>query len=190
MKAKWDSEKSLEQKYEKKEAYMQSIQNIKQELNVQLDEFVQRDAEINANISKIEEMKETQKKLMEKCKNGKFCKVSFELKMLRIFSSHPSDQQIDQKRGQITSEMEQITSKQRGIEDKRDNLLSRKLNKQAELRMMENEVSRLENVKNQRLLKLQQMDKGVYQAVMWLRNNKHMFRGEINEPMMLEVSHV
>ncbi|XP_044744459.1 structural maintenance of chromosomes protein 5 isoform X2 [Coccinella septempunctata] len=167
MKIKWDMEKTLEEKYEKRDFYKQSIHSVNQEMNVRLDEFVQRDAEIDLTVNKIEELENIKKKLMEKCKN---------------------DQQVNQKLGQITAEIEQVSSQQRILEDKRDNLMSHRVNKQAELRMMENELSHLENVKNQRLQKLYQIDKRVHQAVLWLRNNKHLFKGEVCEPMMLEIN--
>lgn len=57
-----------------------------------------------------------------------------------------------------------------------------------EIRSLQNELSRLENLKMQRLEKLKTMDADAYAMVMWLRGNKHLFKGKIFEPMMLEIN--
>lgn len=63
----------------------------------------------------------------------------------------------------------------------------KKNNKSYELRKYENDLQKLENVKQQRLEWLQRNDRDAYSAVQWLRTNKHLFKGEIYEPMVLEV---
>lgn len=60
-------------------------------------------------------------------------------------------------------------------------------NKSAQVRVLRNDVSRLENVKQKRLEYLQKLDNDAYQAVLWLRENKRLFKGEVFEPIMLEV---
>lgn len=73
-----------------------------------------------------------------------------------------------------------MAEKQRDIENA-------KRNKAYELRCFESELKDLENVRQQRLEGLRRIDKHAYEAVLWLRENKHMFKGEVFEPMMLEV---
>lgn len=57
-----------------------------------------------------------------------------------------------------------------------------------EVRNFQNELSRLENAKQQRLEKLRVLDADAYAMVIWLRANKHIFKGEIYEPMILEIN--
>ncbi|KAL3286561.1 hypothetical protein HHI36_001064 [Cryptolaemus montrouzieri] len=162
-----ETEKTLQEKQDRHDSFKQAIQRAKQEMNVKLDEFQGRDSEIDSTSRKIEELKEAQKKFLDRC---------------------GSDQQVLEKVKRITTEIEQMTRMQRKIEDEKDDLVSQKQNRQAELRMVENEMNRLENIRHQRLQKLQQIDKHAYQAVLWLRNNKHSFKGEVCEPMMLEIN--
>lgn len=56
------------------------------------------------------------------------------------------------------------------------------------MRYFENELTRLENCKQQRLNKLRSIDVNAYNAVNWLRQNKHLFKGEVFEPLMLEIN--
>ena len=44
------------------------------------------------------------------------------------------------------------------------------------------------DVGNQRLKLLASKHKDTYNAVLWLRSNKHMFKGVIHEPIMTVVS--
>ena len=51
----------------------------------------------------------------------------------------------------------------------------------------EKEKQKVTDVAKQRLQLVQRRNKDVYEAVMWLRENKHRFRHHIYEPMILEV---
>lgn len=57
-----------------------------------------------------------------------------------------------------------------------------------EIRSFQNELTRLETAKKQRLEKLKAMDPHAFQMVNWLRTNKHIFKGKVFEPVMLEVN--
>lgn len=57
-----------------------------------------------------------------------------------------------------------------------------------EVHSLQNELSRLENAKQQRLEKLKMIDPDAYAMVTWLRANRHLFKGDIFEPMMLEIN--
>ncbi|KAK9886239.1 hypothetical protein WA026_015757 [Henosepilachna vigintioctopunctata] len=162
-----ETERSLQDKQDRQDTFKRSIQHAKQEMIVKLDEFNGRDREIESTSKKIEELKEAQRKFLDKCGN---------------------DQQVLQKVKEITSELEQVTVVQRNIEDKKYDLTSQKQNYQREMKNMENEVNQLENIQHQRLQRLQQVDKHAYQAVIWLNNNKHLFKGEVYGPMMLEIN--
>lgn len=56
-----------------------------------------------------------------------------------------------------------------------------------ETRAFENELRKIENVKQQRLEHLRRLDSDAYNATLWLRENSQHFKGAVFEPMMLEV---
>lgn len=53
---------------------------------------------------------------------------------------------------------------------------------------MQKNLKELRNIENKRLESLRNKHKDTYDAVMWLRQNKQMFKGAIYEPIMLCVS--
>lgn len=56
-----------------------------------------------------------------------------------------------------------------------------------EMRTLENELRKIENIKQQRLEYLRRLDNDAYRATLWLRENSGNFKGQVFEPMMLEV---
>lgn len=89
--------------------------------------------------------------------------------------------ELTAKSNTIRSESEEINKQQFTAKK----ILNREEEKERE---MNNKLNQLENVKQQRLQILQRRDKDAYSAVMWLRENKNLFRMPIYEPIMLEVS--
>lgn len=81
-----------------------------------------------------------------------------------------------------------MVSHQKLLESKKDEVLQAKYDEARKIKSLEYELARLENVNHVRLQSLQKRDEDAYKAVCWLRNNKHLFQGEIYEPIMLEVN--
>ena len=52
----------------------------------------------------------------------------------------------------------------------------------------EDELHRMQNVRNQRLNLLQRIDHHTYDAVVWLEHNRHCFKKHVFEPILLSVS--
>ena len=52
----------------------------------------------------------------------------------------------------------------------------------------EDELGRMQNVRNQRLRLLQRIDRHTYDAVCWLEKNQDMFKKHVFEPILLNVS--
>ena len=46
----------------------------------------------------------------------------------------------------------------------------------------------MQNVRNQRLHLLQRVDRHTYDAVLWLDENRHLFKEHVFEPILLSVS--
>ncbi|XP_053681071.1 structural maintenance of chromosomes protein 5 [Anopheles nili] len=57
-----------------------------------------------------------------------------------------------------------------------------------EMMSIQRSIETIENVANNRLKILQTRFEGTYRAVMWLRENQHLFQGKIYEPMILELN--
>ena len=55
-------------------------------------------------------------------------------------------------------------------------------------RQAEDELSRMENVRTQRLDILQRRDRDTFSAIQWLRDNQHLFRQPILEPVAISVN--
>ena len=49
-------------------------------------------------------------------------------------------------------------------------------------------ITKLEDMKNRRLEFLRNRYKDTYNAVIWLRENQHRFKGPVHEPILLQVS--
>lgn len=52
----------------------------------------------------------------------------------------------------------------------------------------EDELRRMQDIRNQRLEMLQRRDRETYSAVMWLQDNQNLFKERIFEPVCLLVS--
>lgn len=81
----------------------------------------------------------------------------------------------------------QLNASLRKTEDKVSRLKDTRQNKVGELRYHENQLSRIEDVKNQRMELLSRVDRDAYKGVLWLAENRHLFESTVYEPMILEV---
>ncbi|CAH1798068.1 unnamed protein product [Owenia fusiformis] len=92
-------------------------------------------------------------------------------------------------------EIERNTEAQRGIaghirrihtqcQDVEHQLRTKKGEKQA----IDHELAEIKNINNQRLNLLRQKHRDTYEAVMWLRQNSHLFKKKIHEPLMITLN--
>lgn len=77
---------------------------------------------------------------------------------------------------------------QKNLRNQGEEIIQAQQDSKNRVRALEHEYNRLENVKNTRLQQLERINPDAFKAVHWLRNNKHLFSGEIYEPIMLEVN--
>lgn len=49
-------------------------------------------------------------------------------------------------------------------------------------------MDELEDVKNRKLQALRNVDNDVYEAVVWLRQNRHLFKNHVFDPICLEIN--
>lgn len=74
------------------------------------------------------------------------------------------------------------------LQNQEEHISQNRQENEHKIRALGHESQRLENVKNMRLQQLERVNPEAFRAVNWLRNNKHLFSGEIFEPIMLEVN--
>ncbi|XP_044263469.1 structural maintenance of chromosomes protein 5 [Tribolium madens] len=162
-----EHESSCRNYLEKIEQTKDKIRNVEQQVNDQIAIIEQKNQEIETMASKVEEMKVAQRDLANKCGN---------------------DEEVQEKVRKITTEIQKFRRHVSELQNQRDDLIASRQTKSAQLRAYENEINRIDNVKQQRLNYLQRVDRDAYEAVTWLRNNKNLFKGEIYEPIMLELN--
>ncbi|CAH0550064.1 unnamed protein product [Brassicogethes aeneus] len=158
------SESQIRENNDTMENLKDSIQRIESDADAKISEIEERQKEIEANKAKLNELKNVYSEISNKVAEDEAKKRTFQ------------------------SDVQKLITTKESLEDKREEIAQHKQNKSAEIRSVESEMQRLENVKGQRLQKLQRTDAHAYEATLWLRNNKHMFKGEIFEPIMLEVN--
>ncbi|KAG5871908.1 hypothetical protein JTB14_025000 [Gonioctena quinquepunctata] len=134
------------------------------DMNSKLAEIEQWDNEIENASVKLEEMMKLRSEMFAKC---------------------DSDTPLRQT---LSSELNKLLGHQKILQDKKEEILQSKQDDTLKIHALENETLRIENVKQNRLRHLEKLSPDAHTAVNWLRNNKHLFRGEIYEPIMLEVN--
>lgn len=88
----------------------------------------------------------------------------------------------------LNNDIKSYTNNVNTIRDKIQELTELKDRKKNIYKNMHVELGKLENVKNQRLESLHRLDQDAYKGTLWLRDNKHLFKGEVYEPMILELN--
>lgn len=105
--------------------------------------------------------------------------------MIFLFISERKSEEVVAKFQQQMQDVGKIIT---NLKEQKAVLEDSKRQKVYEARQYQCDMERLENVKNQRLEWLRSKDNDAYQAVMWLRENRHKFEGAVYEPIALEVS--
>lgn len=94
---------------------------------------------------------------------------------------------MQQELRRLNANIHNLEGKALNMENEVEGTQEQKRQKLAEIRADENELARLENVKQQRLENLLRLNRDAHTAVLWFRNNTHLFKSTVYEPMLLEV---
>uniref|UniRef100_A0A182MXM2 Structural maintenance of chromosomes protein 5 n=1 Tax=Anopheles dirus TaxID=7168 RepID=A0A182MXM2_9DIPT len=89
---------------------------------------------------------------------------------------------LDVSEGKIRGENELLMGRRQELNQKIDTDLK------PEMMSIQRSIETIENVASAKLRLLQTRFEGTYQAVLWLREHQHLFRGKIYEPMVLELN--
>ncbi|KAF5306546.1 hypothetical protein FQA39_LY08868 [Lamprigera yunnana] len=153
---------------------------------------LEKASHIRSNKSKI--VGDFKAKILEIDKRGEeISKVNDEISVLNckraeIVDSIGSDEKVERQMKSYIEDKKKITMGLNKTAEMKVDLESKKRNKMYEIQRLENELRNLESVKQRRLEWLRQKDRDTFTAVQWLRNNKHIMKGEVFEPMLLEVN--
>ncbi|XP_058119563.1 structural maintenance of chromosomes protein 5 [Anopheles ziemanni] len=100
-----------------------------------------------------------------------------------------SEEEVRQKIATLESQDVKIRNENELLMSRRQEL-NQKIDSDIKPEMMsiQRSIETIENVASMRLKILQTRFPGTYQAVMWLRDHTHLFRGKIYEPMILELN--
>ncbi|ERL93414.1 hypothetical protein D910_10706 [Dendroctonus ponderosae] len=156
---------------EKMEALMSKVRHFEDEMNTKLAECEQWDKQIQEATVKLEDSKKVYRTLLKKVNQG----YTF------IFQDEHESQEI-------FKHITRCTDRKRQLQDQRDLIEQDRLAKKASIKALQYEQSKIENVKQIRFEQLRKLNKDAYSAVLWLRENKDKFKGEIFEPIMLELN--
>ncbi|XP_050302969.1 structural maintenance of chromosomes protein 5 [Anthonomus grandis grandis] len=149
---------------EKIESLSDKVRKIEDEMQLKLEENNQWDKQIEEVVAKLEDMKKAHHSLSAKMNQGV------------------------EKKAAILTEVSNDTNRIRQLQDQKEQIEQVVSENNAEIRALRNEQERIENIKEQRFEKLRRTNNDAYTAVHWLRNNGHLFKGEIFEPIMLELN--
>ncbi|XP_053173495.1 structural maintenance of chromosomes protein 5 [Scomber japonicus] len=88
----------------------------------------------------------------------------------------------------VNVELRRIQEERAKIEGEKADLRREKDNLCAESRMLEKKLRDMNNMMNAKEEKLRGRHRDTHTALQWLRQNKHMFEGNVHEPMMLVIN--
>ncbi|XP_054626481.1 structural maintenance of chromosomes protein 5 isoform X1 [Dunckerocampus dactyliophorus] len=88
----------------------------------------------------------------------------------------------------VNTELKHIQVERAKVEGEKADLRREKDNLCAELRMLERKLSDMNNMMNAKEEKLRGRHKDTHTALQWLRQNRHLFSGNVHEPMMLVIN--
>ncbi|CAG9769510.1 unnamed protein product [Ceutorhynchus assimilis] len=146
------------------EALKSNIKEIEKECQNKLAEVGQWDNQIREAAAKLQELKKSHEDTLSQ--------------LTHLNKDAPT----------LSSEINKWLSHKTKLQNQKDPINAAIIEANSEIRFLQNEQNKVENVKQTRLNKLRGLNNDAYTAVLWIRNNKHLFKGEVYEPMMLEVN--
>ncbi|KAF4082740.1 hypothetical protein AMELA_G00155010 [Ameiurus melas] len=99
-----------------------------------------------------------------------------------------SQEDITPKMEAVNSELRSIQEEKSKLEGERQELRRDKDEATGELIRLQNRLRSLEDMMNRKEEKLRSRFRDTHTALLWLRNNRHLFEGNVYEPMMLVIN--
>ncbi|XP_017344869.1 structural maintenance of chromosomes protein 5 [Ictalurus punctatus] len=99
-----------------------------------------------------------------------------------------SQEDITPKMEAVNSELRSIQEEKSKLEEESQEMRRDKDEATGELRRLQNRLCSLEDMMNRKEEKLRSRFRDTHTALLWLRNNRHLFEGNVYEPMMLVIN--
>lgn len=100
-----------------------------------------------------------------------------------------SEQDLQDRLYNINGEISKVSNTIEEMDRNRSIMVNRLRYVDNDIGNLERSLKDMENLKSQRLEILRRKDRDAYSAVLWLRENQHMFSGKVYEPILIEVSY-
>ena len=201
-----DKERSLKGKIDDIEKNQRPLrvflENYESKVNAKKEEIERADKEYTSQCSKVEEFdisdyEETLDRLNEQLRDltqqesdriSNKQRISEEINALKLFlSSNTLDPKIDEK---ISELMQKRSKYEENLQRQETSLNELEYQQQGFLRekdKLERNQAELQNLKNRKLTTLQRENPDAYEGVQWLKENKHMFKAPVHDPIMLSL---
>lgn len=88
----------------------------------------------------------------------------------------------------VMKELANLSAEVTQFENEKENMKASSLNLKRQLNSYNEMLKREQDTDKKKLEILQQKNKSVFEATMWLRQNKHMFKHTIHEPVMMSIN--
>ncbi|TTH23511.1 Structural maintenance of chromosomes protein 5 [Bagarius yarrelli] len=99
-----------------------------------------------------------------------------------------SQEDVTPKIEAVNSELRSIQAEKSRLEGERQDLRRDEDEANGELRRLQNRLSSLEDMMNRKEEMLRSRFRDTHTALLWLRRNRHLFQGNVYEPMMLVIN--
>ncbi|MCI4388625.1 hypothetical protein PGIGA_G00088170 [Pangasianodon gigas] len=99
-----------------------------------------------------------------------------------------SQEDVTPKIEAVNSELRSIQEEKSRLEGERQDLRRDKDEATGELRRLQNRLRSLEDMMNRKEEKLRSRFRDTHTALLWLRRNRHLFEGNVYEPMMMVIN--
>ncbi|XP_075160033.1 structural maintenance of chromosomes 5 isoform X2 [Haematobia irritans] len=169
-----EKDRNLKVADDKKNQIMKKIEVLKNKINEEKSKFEKRKRDANERQNEI----------------------NHEIKMLQIYAQDLKNLQNDmmseadreQRIRDCELKMEQIKQEIKRLNQEHRSLLNRLDDCIPEIQSSKSRLESLENVNEQKLKFLKTKFPDVYEAIKWLDENSHMFRGRVYKPIIMELS--
>ncbi|ESP05608.1 hypothetical protein LOTGIDRAFT_102434, partial [Lottia gigantea] len=184
-------EKELQAAKHLKESFEAQIKQKSTQIKSYADKVKSATDELESWTDKITDIQKDLKFKQEE-EDGRLKKLSGLKKQLHVLEKELSNldttEDVQPAIEKINLDMRNAGKEMSNLNQQGDSLRMDINNKKRELQEMQLSLRRLQDIGNQRLESLRRSHRDTYEAVVWLRQNRDKFRGEICEPVLLCVN--
>ncbi|XP_035513376.1 structural maintenance of chromosomes protein 5 [Morone saxatilis] len=151
----------------------------------------QKQDQLDRKHKEIEDIKQTQrlKQMEEEDHQKRISNTRRTIEDLKAELAKVGDQpDVTPRINEVNVELRRIQVERAKIEGEKSDLRREKDNIYAESRMLEKKLNDMNNMMNAKEEKLRGRHRDTHTALMWLRQNRQLFSGNVHEPMMLVIN--